>query len=119
MSEDFICDKFPPATIEEMHRLYHVVGVSRMRIAMIFDCRLREVNEVLEREPLPEPVPEPEPQAAHRSDVIHFSIIRRAKKLNEQRRGKRRTISEVQNSAIGKRTKAVTLPRISILERAD
>jgi DNA-directed RNA polymerase specialized sigma24 family protein len=33
----------------EMHRLYLKDGLSRMRIAKIFDCRLREVNEALSR----------------------------------------------------------------------
>lgn len=33
----------------EIHRLYHKAGYLRMRIARIFDCRMREVNEALAR----------------------------------------------------------------------
>lgn len=103
------------STNAEMHRLYHVVGLSRMRIAKMFDCRVSEVNDALglatwQQKRLP---------PALFADEAHRNLIRKSAKLNEQRKGKPRPAGEVQRCVTGKHKAAVTLPRMSILETPE
>lgn len=97
----------------EMRRLYFVAGLSRMRIAKIFDCRVSEVNGAV-REPEAKPLP-----PCEFADAAHRQLMRRSVELGAERKGKRRSVADAQNSAIGRRKRVVTLPQLSILEGAE
>lgn len=96
----------------EICRLYHVRGLCRMRIAKIFDCRMREVNAALARYDGRLPPGE-------FADAAFRQMTRRSSEIQEQRRGKSRPISHVQNAATGKRSAPVSLPRLTILEGSE
>lgn len=46
------------------------------------------------------------------------NLIQRSADLQQQRKGKRRRTADAQNAATGKRTAAVSLPRLTILENS-
>jgi len=50
------------------------------------------------------------------ADHAFAELVSHSRALGEQRRGKRRRLSEVQNANLGRRSSAVSLPKLSILE---
>jgi len=98
-------------TDAEMRRLYVFEELSMMRIAKIFDCRVKEVRKALHRVETRLP---PKQYA----DEAFAGMTRRQNILNEQRKGKFVSVSQEQARQLQQTRKKVpvTLAPVSILK---